>query len=106
MYCEKCGTLKQNGVCPKCNNKDDSNWILFTVLKCIFIPLCISVLLFFITTFISVFLNMYTYANGTEVPAILSKGILPLFQIGLPILIIMFGWIVILIIDILKHGNK
>ena len=106
MYCEKCGALKQNGVCPKCDNQKDSSWIVFTVLKCIFIPLGVGGLLFFVTTLVSVFLNMYTYANGTEVPAVLSKGILPLLQIGLPILIIMFGWVVILIIDILRHRNK
>ncbi len=106
MYCEKCGTLKQNGVCPKCNNNGDSNWVIFTVLKCIFIPLGISALLFFITTFISVMLNIVLYSNGTVEPSFVLKIILPFFQLILPILIIMFGWVVILLIDLKKHRNK
>ena len=55
--------------------------------------------LFFGTTMISVLLRMFK----VYLPAIVEKGILPILQIGLPVLIMLFGWVVILVIDLAKH---
>ena len=102
MYCEICGTLKENGVCPKCGKKEDSTWIIWTVLKCIFIPLILAGVLFFGTTFVSVLLHMFKI----YLPAIVEKGILPILQIVFPILIMLFGWVIILVMDLAKHKKK
>ena len=102
MYCEICGTQKENGVCPKCGKKEDSNWVIWTILKCMFIPFGVAVVIFFIATFVAVLLKMLE----VSLPAIVERGIIPIVQIGIPMLILMFGWIVILIIDLTKHKKK
>jgi len=99
MFCEVCGTQKVNGVCPNCGKKNDSSWIIWTVLKCIFIPFILALVLFFGTTFVSVLLHMFKI----YLPAIVEKGILPILQIGIPVLIMLFGWLIILVIDLVKH---
>ncbi len=81
------------------NKKNDSNWVVWTVLKCIFIPLIVAFLVFFLTTMLAVSFKIFKIA----VPAIIVKGIIPIIQLVVPIIILMFGWLVILLIDLSKH---
>lgn len=107
MFCVQCGMKLENGVCPRCGARvENSNTSLSTgaILKCIFVPLEIAVCLFVITAVISVLYSMFT-ANGeptTAIERILVKGVLPLFQIAIPMLIALFGWIPMLIKETTK----
>lgn len=80
-------------------NKNDSSWVVATVLKCIFIPIGIAVIVFMLATIGAVSLRVFKIA----VPAIIVKGIIPIIQLVVPIIILMFGWLVILLIDLSKH---
>ena len=80
-------------------NEKKDNWIVGTILKCIFIPIGLALLLFVLATVIAVSLKLMNIA----VPAIIEKGVIPIVQLFFPILILMFGWLVILLIDLSKH---
>ena len=122
MYCKNCGTKLNEGdkVCSKCNTPVVSNNTtqssgknpFLHFLKHELILIGITVAWFVLITLIAVTINIIS--GGARSKAVmhrpseayrLFKGIvLPILQIIIPMLSIMFGWIPILIHDIVKNS--
>lgn len=119
MYCRNCGSKINEGdqICSNCNTPVVNNNVVqktgknpfLQFLKHELILIGIAVAWFVVITLIILVINIIigptsSVRNPSAMYKIIKQLVLPILQIGIPVLAIMFGWIPILIYDIVKNS--
>lgn len=114
MYCRNCGNLinKEERFCSKCgvensnssrtqaiNNGIQNNTIISKRRTYTPIVIFVAIGMFFVFTFISIFVRILEVNSNT------LNGILSIFQIGIPILLFVFGLPISIIVDIINKNR-